>query len=187
MLEVTVKEVWDALALAEKDDACLAFWEGKDGFSRDAQPRVIQQLAAKLKFREASLKRLPPREKARYLRWQADSPSMRSACDDLLRSWMVSRKNPLLVCFVEAQGLKHADGILDDAAEAPTAEAVKRGVCAIRDRFPPREVALYLGFILAAGGAFWTGLAEAVEAEIPTLKAALAPPIAPSQSAAGAQ
>lgn len=181
MLEMTVKEVWDSLTLAEKEDACLVFWEGKDGFSRDAQPRVLQQLAAKLKFREASLKRLPPREKARYLRWQADSPSLRHVCDDLLRSWIVTRKNPLLVCFVEAQGLKHADGIIDDTAPAPDPETVKKGVRAVRDQFPPREVALYLGFMLAAGGGFWTGLQESVESEVPALKAALAPPVTPDK------
>jgi hypothetical protein len=173
MLEMTVKEVWDALTLAEKDDACLVFWEGKDTFSRDAQPRVLQQLAARLKFREVALKRLPPREKARYLRWQADSPALRHLCDDLLRSWMVSRKKPILVCFVEAQGLKHADGIIDDNAPAPTPAAVQQGVRAVRDGFPPREAALYLGFMLAAGGEYWTGLQAAVEAEVPTLKAAL--------------
>ncbi|MEI6563739.1 MAG: hypothetical protein WCO42_05455 [bacterium] len=174
MSGMTVKELWGFLTLAEKEDACLAFLEGKDTFSRDALPRVTQELAGVLKFREAFLKRLPPREKARHLRRMADSPTLRHVCDDLLRSWVVSRKNPMLVCFVEAQGLKHTDGILDDSVTAPSLDSVKKGVRAVRDQFPPREVALYMGVMLTVGGDFWTGLAEAVDSEFPAMKASLA-------------
>ena len=176
MIEMTVKELWKTLTLAEKEDACLAFWEGKDTFSKDAQPRVLKELAAALRFREVFLKRLPPTEKARHLRRLADSPTLRHLCDEILRSWMVSRKNPLLVCFVEAQGLKHSGGIIDDTVAPPDLESVKKGVRAVRDQFPPREVALYLGVMLAAGGDFWPGLPEAVEAEFPSMKDALAIP-----------
>lgn len=176
MSEITVRQIWDALTPAEKDDACVAFWEGKDAFSRESQPQVLQQLAAKLAFREVAFKRLPPREKARHLRRHVDSPSLRHLSDDVLRSWMVTRKAAMLVCFVEAQGMKHQGGIIDDNAEVPTAEAVRKAVCAVRDAFPARDVALYLGFLLAAGADFWTGLDAAVAAEVPGLAATLVPP-----------
>lgn len=173
MLEITVKEVWNALTSAEKEDACLAFWAGKDTFSRDALPRVTQELAGALKFREGFLKRLPISEKARHLRRLADSPTLRHVCDDLLRSWVVSRKTPMLVCFVEAQGLKHINGILEESVTQAELKSVQKGVHAVLEKFPPREVALYMGIMLTVGGDFWVGLAEAVEAEFPGMKAAL--------------
>jgi hypothetical protein len=175
MIELTVKEVWDALTAVEKEDACLAFLEGKDTFSRDALPRVTQELAKALKFRDAFVKRLPVTEKVRHLRRLADSPTLRQVCDDLLRSWIVRRKTPMLVCFVEAQGLKHTDGILDDSVTQADLKSVKKGVCAVLEKFPPHEVALYMGIMLTVGGDFWVGLAEAVESEFPGMKAALAP------------
>ncbi len=173
MINLTVKEVWGALTASEKEDACLAFLEGKDTFSKDALPRVTQELAGALKFREAFLKRLPIKEKARHLRRLADSPTLRQACDDLLRSWIVSRKTPMLVCFVDAQGLKHDNGILDDSVEQSDLKSVRKGVRAVLDKFPPREVALYMGVMLTVGGDFWVGLADAIEAEFPEMKAAL--------------
>jgi len=173
MSELTVKEVWNALSVPEKDDACLAFLEGMDTFSRDALPRVTQELASALKFRESFLKRLPIKEKARHLRRLADSPTLRQVCDDLLRSWIVSRKTPMLVCFVEAQGLKHTNGILDDSVNQSDLKSVKKGVRAVLEKFPPREVALYMGIMLTVGGDFWVGLDKAVEAEFPEMKATL--------------
>ena len=175
MSAMTVKELWNYLTVAEKEEACLAFWEGKDTFSRDALPRVTQELAGALKFRETFLKRLPLPEKARHLRRLVDSPALRHVCDDLLRSWVVSRKNPMLVCFVEAQGLSHIGGVIDDSVTPPGLDSVKKGVRAVRDHFPPREVALYMGVMLTVGGDFWTGLAEAVDSEFPAMKASLAP------------
>jgi len=173
MLEITVKEVWNALTTAEKDDACLMFLEGKDTFSRDALPRVIQELAAALKFRETFVKRLPIREKARHLRRLVDSPTLRRVCDDLLRSWVVIRKKPMLICFVEAQGLKHTDGILDDSVNQEDLKSLRQGVSAVLAKFPPREVAIYMGIMLTVGGGFWVGLAEAVGTEFPEMKVAL--------------
>jgi len=173
MIELTVKEVWNALKASEKEEACLAFWEGKDTFSRDALPRVTQELAGALKFRESFLKRLPNQEKARQLRRLVESPTLRHVCDDLLRSWVVSRKTPMLVCFVEAQGLQHNNGILEDSVTQSDLKLVKKGVRAVLEKFPPREVALYMGIMLTVGGDFWVGLAEAIEAEFPGMKAAL--------------
>ena len=173
MIEITVKDVWSALTPAEKEDACLVFFEGKDTFSRDALPRVIQELAGAMKFRETFLKRLPGREKARHLRRLVDSPALRHLCDDLLRSWVVCRKTPMLVCFVEAQGLKHTNGILDDSVTQADLKSVIKGVRAVVEKFPAREVALYMGIMLAAGGDFWVGLAGAIESEFPGMKAAL--------------
>lgn len=175
MIELTVRDVWSALTVAEKDDACQVFLEGKDTFSSDVLPRVLQELAVALKFRVTFLKRLPMGEKVRHLRRLADSPTLRHVCDDLLRSWVVRRKTEMLVCFVEAQGLKHNNGIVDDSVTQADLKSVKKGVQAVLKQFPPREVALYMGIMLSAGGDFWVGLSEAVEKEFPDCKKALSP------------
>jgi len=174
MIDITVKEVWAALTPSEKEDVCLSFWE-KSAFAQDLQPQVLRELAAALNLREAALKRLPVADKARYLRWKADGPVLRHVRDHILRSWMVIRKNALLVCFVEAQGLKHSGGIVADDVQPPDTETVKKAVRAIRDQFPPREVALYLGVMLASGGDLWAGLRDAIETEFPSLKTLLTP------------
>lgn len=173
MIELTIKDIWNALTVAEKEDACQMLLEGKDTFSKDVLPRVIQELAGALKFREAFLKRLPIGERARQLRRLADSPTLRHVCDDLLRSWIVRRKTEMLICFVEAQGLKHSNGILDDSVTPTELKSVKKGVLAVLAKFPRREVALYMGVMLTAGGDFWVGLPEAIEADFPDIKQAL--------------
>ena len=173
MVDITTKQIWSALTPAEKEDACLAFWTGTDTFSRDAQPKVIRELAIALRFREPFLKRVPVAEKARHLRRQLETSGLRHLCDDILRSWLVVRKTPLLVCFVEAQGMAHENGIIDDSVKAPNADTLRKGVRAVRDQFPERDVALYMAVMLAAGGDFWAGLDGVVEAEMPEFKASM--------------
>lgn len=172
-MDLTTKELWGALTPAEREDACLAFWEGANSFSRDAQPRVLQELAAALRFRESFLRRVRPIEKARHLRRLIDTPTLHHLCPDVLRSWLVARKAPMLVCFVEAQGLPHVGGIIEDDITSPAAEIVRKGVQAVRDQFPPRDVAFYMGVMLLAGGDFWNGLPGIIEEELPELRKAL--------------
>lgn len=175
---MTTKQIWTALTPAEREDACLAFWQGTDALSREAQPRVLHDLAAALRFREPFLKRTRNEDKASHLRRQIDAPSLRHYYDDVLRSWLVVRKTPLLVCFVEAQGMPHDGGIIRDEAPQPDAATLKKGVLALRERFPARDVALYMAVMIAAGGEFWAGLADIVATEIPDLSTAILPPSA---------
>lgn len=173
MSELTIKEVWMALTPGEKDDACLAFWEGANNFSREAQPRVIQELTTALRFRESFVKRMRPVEKARHLKRLIESPVLQHLASDVLRSWLVARKAPMLACFVETQGIPHTGGVIDDDIQSPDETVVRRGVQAVRDGFPAREVAIYLGVMLASSGDFWTRLPAIVAEEVPDLRAAL--------------
>jgi hypothetical protein len=176
MTDSIPRRIWTDLTLAEKEDACLAFWQGTDSLSREAQPRVLHDLAAALRFRETFLKRMPASEKARHLRRLVDGPTLRHYGDDVVRSWLVVRKTPMLVCFVESQGMAHTGGIIEDGVTQPTVESLKKGVQAIHSQFPLRDVALYMAVMLSTGGDFWSGLPEAVAAVIPDLEAVLAPP-----------
>lgn len=173
MIEIKTRELWMALKPEEREDACLALMQGGDTFSRDVRPGILREMADALKFRESFLKRIKADEQARHLRRLVDSPTLRHVCDHVLRSWVASRKSEMLICFVEAQGLPHTDGILADDVTCPGKESLHKGVRAVCAKFPPREVALYMGVMLVAGGGFWDGLAEAIEIEIPDFKKTL--------------
>jgi hypothetical protein len=175
-MEMTTRQIWAEMTPVEREDACLAFWQGKDALSLEAQPRVLHDLAAALRFREVFLKRLKAEEKARHLRRLIETPSLRRYHDEVLRSWLTVRKTDMLVCFVEAQGMKHDAGIIQDDVVQPDLATLRKGIQALRARFPVREVAIYMATMMAAGGDFWAGLPEAMAAEIPNLQEALAAP-----------
>ena len=176
MTDIALQRTWTVLTSVEKEDACLAFWQGTDSVSREAQPRALHDLAGALRFREVFVKRMTAAEKARHLRRLIDGPALRQYGDDVLRSWMVVRKGPMLVCFVEAQGMEHTGGIIHDSNVQPTVALLRKGIQAIKEKFPARDVALYMAIMLGAGGEFWAGLSEAVAAEIPDLSSALGAP-----------
>ena len=175
MTDIVSQQIWTILTPAERDEACLAFWQGTDALTREGQPRMLQELAGALRFREVFVKRMPAAEKARHMRRLVDGPALRHYGNDILRSWLLARKTPMLACFVETQGLPHTDGIIHDGAAEPTLESLRKGIRTVRERFPPRDVALYMGIMLSTGGDFWSGLTEAVAAEFPDWETILTP------------
>ncbi len=175
MMDTLSQQIWTVLTPAEKNEACLAFWQGTDSLTREGQPRMVQELAGALRFREVFVKRMPAAEKARHMRRLVDGPALGHYRNDILRSWLLARKTPMLACFVEAQGLPHTDGIINDGATEPSLDSLRKGIRTIKEQFPARDVALYMGIMLSAGGDFWSGLTEAVAAEMPDLETLLTP------------
>jgi hypothetical protein len=178
-MTMTTRQIWAVMTPSEREDACLAFWQGSDALSVEAQPRVLHDLAAALRFRDVFLRRLKAEEKARHLRRVIERPSLRRYHDEVLRSWLAVRKTAMLVCFVEAMGMTHDGGIIGDNVPPPDVPTLRKGIEALRARFSPREVAIYMATMMAAGGEFWTALPEAVATEIPDLDAALRAEAAP--------
>ena len=72
--------------------------------------------------------------------------------------------------------MAHDGGVIRDEVSQPDAATLRKGVQALLQQFPLRDVALYMAVMVAAGGDFWAGLSDIVVAEIPDLGAALIAP-----------
>ena len=169
-MEMTLKDIWNALTPEEKNDACMSFWERKDPTSRQAQALVIQQLAPLYKFRPVYIERKTPAEKAKLLIGRMERPVMQDVRDEVVQIFLLVRKGDIVRRFLDAQGIAHSNGLIDDNAPAPTEASLRKGIAAILADFPKRDAALYLGFSVACkNNEFWVNIEPAVLAEIPDL------------------
>ena len=173
-MELTLENIWNALTPEEKADACAAFWERKDPTSRQAQSLVLQQLAPLYKFRPVYIERKSAADKGRLLFARIERPVFRDVRDELVQLFLLLRKGEIIHRFLDAQGISHSNGLIDDNAPAPTVDSLRKGIAALLGAYPRRDVALYLGFSVACkNNEFWANIEPAVQAEMPDLVDAL--------------
>lgn len=166
MSNLTIQFLWNALTSAEKDDACLAFWETKDDFiAKQAHDPVLQRLASRLRFRLVFLQRKKPKERAIFLRRFIDKPDFHKFHNDILRAWLLTKKNDLIVSFLDVQGIKHTNGLIHDDVPPPTEDSLRAGIKTILERFPSKDIAIYLGYLFLFGGDYWAALPDVIKAE----------------------
>jgi hypothetical protein len=65
--------------------------------------------------------------------------------------------------FLDAAGVPHEGGFVEDEAPTPTKEQLKKAITKIAAKYPPRVVAVYLGLQIFVGGDFVENLGPALD------------------------
>lgn len=131
--------------------------------SREVRALYVQRLAALPGgFRAVTLQSWPADKLAQeVVRRRAEKPEDEA---DLLLLLYVEIHPEIQAAFLDAAGVKHEGGRIDDELEAPYADeaGVRRGVEAVRERFGS-DGAHYLWTILRYNRAGWPGIETLVE------------------------
>ena len=138
--------------------AARAFWlEEQAG---DEQAQALMLIAQRKKFRTKTVLSLDVDRKASHL---ASLPGMPDAlAGRMLIVYHLTEQRPMMGAFLDALGIKHEDGLIDDEAPKPDPEKIGPAVSAIKEAFPADHVTLYLSTLLCQDPETWGGLAELV-------------------------
>ncbi len=152
-MAMTYTEIWKALTAEERMQAAEAFWQE----SGPQQQGAMALLAKRYSFRPKTLKTLPAERKARML---VDLPLPADVTMLLLAALHLTHRKQMLIDFLDALGMQHKEGFLDDATEAkaPDAETTAKAVETIRAKYPARDVELYLETLHMQDPGFWKEL-----------------------------
>ncbi|MCP4898644.1 MAG: hypothetical protein GY906_16855 [bacterium] len=113
--------VWDLMDDDEKTAAATALWSSGD---RETRAAIELGLAAELKFRPQSVRRLPAAKVApRLVRMAPTYPE--SVVFQFLFHLHMSERRELLVEFLDAVEMPHQDGVLDIEEDTPPPDAKK--------------------------------------------------------------
>jgi hypothetical protein len=158
---LTPARLWSAL---DADTRALAaqslYARGLDGGAgRRAADRAI---AAALRFREVAVARLPLARRVSYLAKVVQPDENLSY--SLLMALHLGERKQLLATFLDALGIPQADGLIDEKHELvkPAADTLATAVATAYERFPPDQVTLYLGSLLAMDPDVWGDLASLI-------------------------
>jgi hypothetical protein len=129
-------------------------WDGGD-----ARREADEAIAATLRFRPVTVRRLPLDKRVGYLaRAVRPDENLASA---LLMALHLAERRELLSAFLDELGIPHAEGLIKEGHElaAPAPDGLDRAVARLRERFGEDDVELYLASLLAMDPGTWGGLA----------------------------
>jgi hypothetical protein len=156
-------QLWKRLAPERKLQAAEAFWRDDNASAEHAE--AVATIAQRLKFRVKSVVSLPVEKKARHLAAMPQVSELVAA--RLLVSYHLAAQRPMMGAFLDALGIKHENGLIEDEdMAAPTPEKLQEAARTLSAAFPTADVALYFATLMWEDPETWGALAETPESRL---------------------
>jgi hypothetical protein len=153
-------QLWKQLPPERKLQAAEAFW--KDENAGMEQAEAVATIAQRIKFRIKSVVALPLEKKARQLVALPAVSELVAA--RLLVAYHLAWQRPLMGSFLDALGIKHDNGLIEDEdMAAPAPEPLHAAASTLASQYPREDVALYLSTLVWQDPDTWGGLTDAQE------------------------
>jgi len=92
-------------------------------------------------------------------------PALEAVAGGLIRAWLVKRQKAMLVDFLNALGIKHEDGVVEDLPKEMEDAKLKSAVDVLLAKYPPEAVAVYLNAFNDMNEANWSNLKTMLESD----------------------
>lgn len=150
------------MPLEQRLDAARAFWLDED--ATDDQVEALLLISEQKKFRPKTLMSLDADRKARHL---ATVPHVTDALAvRVLVLYHLTARRALMGTFLDALGIAHENGLIQDEHVKPDPEKIRPAVAELARQFPAADVTLYLNTLLSQDPETWGALADVIaEAE----------------------
>lgn len=124
------------------DERFLAIYEA---LSERGYGPLDGEVAKLLKFRPQAIKKIPLAKRAKLAQdWIARKHNA-ELCYELFGSYLVRTKRELVTGFLDATGVPHQDGMIEDIEAArPDAAKIPAAVAELESKFGAEDVTLYL-------------------------------------------
>lgn len=153
-------QLWKQLTPERKLEAAAAFWTDDNAGMEHAE--AVATIAQRIKFRTKSVVAMPREKKARQLAALPVVSEMVAA--RLLVAYHLDRQRPMMGSFLDALGVKHENGLIEDEEMGPPSpEKLREAATAIATQYPREDVALYLTTLVWQDPETWGGLTDSPE------------------------
>ena len=126
---------------------------------------TLAAVAQVRKVRPVFLQRQPRVERHSTMLTTLARPSMEPAAGGLLRGWLLKKHTALLKDFLDALGVSHKDGVVDDLPETMDDARLGSAVEAVLAKHPSEVVVVYLHAFYEMNEARWPKLKALLETD----------------------
>jgi hypothetical protein len=155
----TPARLWKKLALPHRQRVAAAFWQADEAVDDQVQAALL--IAQHKKFRPKSVLALDDERKARHLASLPSIPEQVAA--RALVAYHLETQRPMMGAFLDALGITHEQGVIQEDDVKPDEAKLAAAVEAIEKAYPVEDVALYLNVLLCQDPATWSALGPIVE------------------------
>ena len=152
-------QLWKQLSPERKLQAAEAFWSDENAALEQAE--AIAAIAQRIKFRAKSVVALPREKKARHLVALGTVSELLAA--RLLVAYHLAQQRPMMGSFLDAMGIKHEQGLIEEQEEEvppPSPERLREAAASLAGQYPAEDVALYLSTLVWQDPETWGPLAD---------------------------
>jgi hypothetical protein len=144
--------------------AADAFWREQENDIDVQHADAIVTLARKMHFRPKSMHALPIERRARMLAQVSDVSD--AVATRALISYHFTVRRDLMAAFLDALGIKHENGLIQEENVPPPArDRLVAAIKKVRESFAPQDVDLYLKTLTTLDEGTWGELSGALAAE----------------------
>ena len=160
-LITTPARLWKKMTMAHRQKAALAFWHAEEAVDDQVQAALL--IAQQKKFRPKSVLALDDERKSKHLASMSNLPEQISA--RALIAYHLEAQRPMMGAFLDALGIAHENGVIQEDDVKPDEKKLGPAVDAIEKAYPAEDVALYVNVLLCQDPATWGGLKPIVESK----------------------
>ena len=151
---LTFGRLWKRMTSEQRHRAALAFW--RDDSATDDQIQAVLLISQQKKFRRKTVAGLDEERKARHLASLPTLPDNVAA--RVLVLYHLAEQRPMMGAFLDALGIAHDDGVIQEDNVVPDTTKVAPAAAAIATQYPRVDVSIYLNTLLCQDPKAWGAL-----------------------------
>jgi hypothetical protein len=151
---LTPSRLWKRMTPDQRHHAALDFW--RDESATDDQVQAVLLISQQKKFRPKTVIGLDEERKARHLASLPNLPDAISA--RVLVVYHLAEQRPMMGAFLDALGIAHEQGLIQEDNVTPDAAKIAPAAAAIAQLYPAADVSLYLNTLLCQDPETWGAL-----------------------------
>ncbi len=124
---------------------------------------TMAAVAEAKRVRPIFLERQPRAERHASMVSALAKPNLDAAAGALIRAWLVQKQTPMLIAFLDALGIAHDKGVVEDLPSSVDDTKLKAAVEALLGKYPHETVAVYLNAFNDMNAAGWPNLKALLE------------------------
>ena len=126
---------------------------------------AVAAVAEVKKVRPVFLERQPRPQRHATMLATLTRPALDLVTGNLIRAWLLKKYNGMLVDFLNALGIEHKDGVVDDLPASMDDEKLKSAIETLLGKYPQEAVAVYLNAFNDMNEVEWTNLKSLLQAD----------------------
>ena len=126
---------------------------------------ALSAVAEARKLRPVFFERQPRGERHAAMLQTLTRPSLDLVTGNLIRTWLLKKYNSMLCDFLDALGIAHKEGVVEDLPAAMDDARLRAAVDALLTKYPAEIVAVYLNAFNDMNEANWPNLKAVLEGD----------------------
>ena len=126
---------------------------------------TLSAVAEARKLRPVFLERQPRAQQHAMMLTTLARPALEAVTGNLIRTWLLKQHKQMLVDFLDALGIAHQEGVVEELPETMDEAKVRPAVEALLAKYPPEAVAVYLHAFTGMNEAEWPALKTLLDSD----------------------